>query len=57
MGIGSFLQPPIGAPPLAVERNSAFWFSGPWKSQGSVGALDKFLGGWDLFFFQGRHYC
>ena len=42
--VGSFLQLPIGIPPLVVEGNSAFGFSGPWKNQGSVGGLDNFWG-------------
>ena len=45
MWVGSFLELPIGAPPLVVEGNSAFGFPGPWKSQGSAGAIDNFLGG------------
>ena len=45
MGVGSFLLPPIGVASLVVEGNSALGFSGPWKSQGSVGALDKFFVG------------
>ena len=55
--VGSFLQPPIGASPLVVEGNGAFGFPGHWKSQGFMGALDKFVRGLGLSFFQGRHYC
>ena len=51
-GVGSFLQPPIGAPPLVVEGNSAFGFPGPWKNQGSVGAIDTFFGELGLSFFR-----
>ena len=54
VGVGSFLQPPIGEAPLVVEGNGAFGFPGPWKSQESVRALDKFF--WFLalsFFFRG----
>ena len=43
-GIGSFFQLPIGACPLVVEGSSAFGFPGPWKSKGSMGALEKFWG-------------
>ena len=43
--VGSFPQPPIGASPLVVEGNTELGFPGPWKSQGSAGALDRFLGG------------
>ena len=50
VGLGRFLQQPIGEPPLVVEGNSAFGFPGSWKSQGSAGVLDKFWGGWDLVF-------
>ena len=48
--------------PLVIEQNSALGFPGPWKRQGSLGALEKFLREFDFLmdfciFFKTRNYC